>query len=503
MALSTRLGIKQSQNLVMTPQLMQSIKLLQYNHLELSAFVEAELEKNPLLERVSPDENVKNDDLPQGSEKNSADQLTGDEAIDFDANSIAGSLDSDSESLFPEQTSLADAGNGNDLTLNSSSGNSLGSSDNDFSVEMMEDIDITLANHLRQQLGHFDLTPIQSHICLHLIDLLDDAGYITVENADICLQLNAEEADVNIAIDAIQNMEPSGIGARNLRECLALQLRDKNRLDPWTELVLDNLDLIAQHNLAKLRKVTMISEEDILDIIKDIKSLDPKPGLAFGFTPTQTAIPDVYITKNAQGEWRVELNTQSLPNVLVNEKYYAEIKSLATKEDDKVFLNEKLQDASWLVKSLDQRARTILNVSREIVRQQDSFFNHGITHLKPLNLNVIAEAIDMHESTISRVTSNKFMATPRGVFDMRYFFSSAIQNADGEQSVASHSVKHRIKALVDEESPKAILSDDAIVKKLKLSGIDVARRTVAKYREALNIPSSVERRRIKKQQLVD
>jgi RNA polymerase sigma-54 factor len=263
------------------------------------------------------------------------------------------------------------------------------------------------------------------------------------------------------------------------------------------QALLAHLDLLARRDLPGLRKACGVGDEDLLDMIAEIRRLDPKPGLAFGTTLVQPIVPDVFVRPGPDGSFVVELNSETLPKVLVNHSYYAQVAKTARSAQDKTYLTDCLQTATWLIRALDQRARTILKVASEIVRQQDAFFAYGVQHLRPLNLKTIADAIAMHESTVSRVTANKYMATSRGIFELKYFFTSAIAAADGSEAHSAEAVRHRIKQLIDAESPRAVLSDDTIVEKLRGAGIEIARRTVAKYREAMRIPSSVQRRRDK------
>ena len=294
---------------------------------------------------------------------------------------------------------------------------------------------------------------------------------------------------------SLQTLDPPGVFARSLAECLALQLKEQNRYDPVIGAFLDNLHLLASHNFPALKKAVGIDIDEIMEIVAEIKRLNPKPGLKYGSVQMQPVVPDVLVRPAPDGSWVVELNADTLPKVLVNRTYLAHVSKTPS---DRTYLLECLQTANWLVKSLDQRARTILRVSEEIVRQQDGFFTHGVQYLRPLNLKTVADAITMHESTVSRVTSNKYMATPRGIFELKYFFTSAIASAEEGESHSSEAVRHRIKQMIDGEAPASVLSDDKIVEKLKCDGIDIARRTVAKYRESMRIPSSVQRRRDKR-----
>jgi RNA polymerase sigma-54 factor len=298
-------------------------------------------------------------------------------------------------------------------------------------------------------------------------------------------------------LSRLQTFEPSGVCARNLTECLAIQLRERNRLDPAMAALLARLDLVARRDFPALRKVCGVDDEDLADMIGEIKRLNPKPGLAFGSTVVQPIVPDVFVRQGADGGWLVELNHDTLPKVLVNQTYFAKISKTAKKDSEKSYLAECLQTATWLVRALDQRAKTILKVASEIVRQQDAFFARGVQHLRPLNLKTVADAIEMHESTVSRVTANKYMATSRGTFEMKFFFTSAIAAADGGEAHSAEAVRHRIRQMIDAEKAEAILSDDTIMEELRQAGINIARRTVAKYREAMRIPSSVQRRRDK------
>jgi RNA polymerase sigma-54 factor len=295
----------------------------------------------------------------------------------------------------------------------------------------------------------------------------------------------------------LQTFDPPGICARNLSECLAIQLRDKNRYDPAMQALVEHLELLAKRDVVSLRKICGVDDEDLAEMIGEIRHLDPNPGLKIGATRTQTVVPDVYVRPGPDGGWLVDLNSDTLPRVLVNQTYYSELSKTIRKDGDKSYFTDCLQNATWLVRALDQRARTILKVATEIVRQQDGFFTSGVAHLRPLNLKAVADAIQMHESTVSRVTANKYMATNRGIFELKYFFTASIASADGGDAHSAEAVRHHIKQLIDAESPSAILSDDTIVERLRASGIDIARRTVAKYREALRIPSSVQRRRDK------
>jgi RNA polymerase sigma-54 factor len=262
-------------------------------------------------------------------------------------------------------------------------------------------------------------------------------------------------------------------------------------------MLLTRLDLVARRDFSQLGALCGVDAEDIADMLAEIRGLNPKPGLAFGSEHVAPVVPDVFVRVGPDGGWLIELNSDTLPRLLVNSRYYAQVSKTARDKDSKTYLTDCLNNANWLVKSLDQRARTILKVATEIVRQQDAFLTYGVRHLRPLNLRMVADAISMHESTVSRVTSNKYIATPRGLFELKYFFTASIQAVNGAESHSAEAVRDRIKEMIDKEEAKDILSDDRIVSLLTADGVNIARRTVAKYREAMRIPSSVERRRLK------
>jgi RNA polymerase sigma-54 factor len=355
----------------------------------------------------------------------------------------------------------------------------------------------TLHDHLFDQLAIAALGAEKRLIGAALIDSIDEAGYLRIALPELSERLGASGRMVDEVLAVIQGFDPTGVGARDLSECLALQLREKGRLDPAMQALLLRLDLVARRDMAGLRACCGVDAEDIADMIAELRALTPKPGLAFGAEPVQPVVPDVFVREAADGAWHVELNADTLPRLLVNARYYAKVAAATRDKDSKNYLVECFTNANWLVKSLDQRARTILKVASEIVRQQDGFLTYGVRHLRPLNLRTIADAISMHESTVSRVTSNKYIATPRGLFELKYFFTAAIQAMDGAESHSAESVRDRIRELIDNEPVQEILSDDRIVSMLTADGVNIARRTVAKYREAMRIPSSVERRRAK------
>jgi RNA polymerase sigma-54 factor len=496
MALSPRLEVRQSQSLTLTPQLMQSIRLLQLSHLELNAFVEAELLRNPLLERedgAEPGE-TETTELPERS----AELNAAEDTVDYServqsADSIANGYDTEVENVFPEQA-------GSDRLTDTQPWNERGGGEGEAAdIDQFVASRPSLSDHLAAQAGLIIADPAERLIAQFLIDSLNDAGYLAVELELVAAQLGAPLELVEAVLNKLQTLDPVGVFARDVRECLAIQLREKDRLDPLMQRLLDNLELIAGHDMAGLMRMVGVDREDLIDMLAELRQLDPKPGRAFEAGPVESVVPDVYVRPGTGGEWQIELNSEVLPRVLVNRTYYASVTRRTRDSAEKTFLTDCLATANWLAKSLDQRAQTILKVTAEIVKQQDGFLVHGITHLKPMTLKTVADAIEMHESTVSRVTSNKYVSTPRGLFEMKYFFTTALGSSTGEGDHSAEAVRYRIRQLIDAEQPADILSDDTIAEMLqKEKGIEVARRTVAKYREGMNIPSSVIRRRQKR-----
>lgn len=486
--MSQRLDLRQSQNLVMTPQLQQAIKLLQLNNMELAEFVEEELAQNPLLEKKEAEDSATAPETASDHDRDEVqdefDQVwTGNEAESPAANTNAADD-------FDAGSSMATVGAGG----NSSFEGLDGAFENSLSRPE------TLREHLLDQLHiAFDDTRDRMIGAL-LIDSLDAAGYLRSSVTELSEQLSCSTERIGRLLDVMKAFDPSGIFARDLKECLALQLAEQGKLDDPMRILLERLDLLADHDHAALARACDVNETYLQDMIGDIRALNPKPAALFDHIVVQTAVPDVLmkrLPKSLGGGWRVELNTETLPRVLVNQEYYTEVAKTAKAKTDKEYLSNQLTSANWLVRAMDQRAQTILKVAGELVEQQDAFFNYGIEFLRPLTLKDIAEAIGMHESTVSRVTNNKYIGTPRGIFELKYFFSTALTAADGTAHSAE-AVKARIKTLIDAEEPDAVLSDDAIVTILQKEGIDLARRTVAKYREGMHIPSSVQRRKQKR-----
>jgi RNA polymerase sigma-54 factor len=501
MALSQRLEFRQSQALVMTPQLMQAIKLLQLSSLDLAAYVEAELEKNPLLDRATdtdgPSPAADTDSAPKSTEDGETADWTGESDLGESRSAMEASLGTELENVFPDDASEKSAPAEVPPAAYSEWSGAGGGGDDGYNLEAFVRAETTLADHLAGQMVLAISDPARRMIGQYLIDMVDEAGYLAGDLSTVAEKLGAPLAEVAAVLSILQTLDPLGVCARNLTECLSIQLRERNRLDPAMLALVGNLELLAKRDLASLRRLCGVDDEDLADMIGEIRTLNPKPGLALGSTLVQPIVPDVFVRAAPDGTWQVELNSDTLPKVLINQRYYAQVSQGTHTDKEKSYLAECLQTATWLVRALDQRAKTILKVSSEIVRQQDGFFAQGVQSLRPLNLKTVADAIAMHESTVSRVTANKYMATPRGIFELKYFFTSAIAAANGGEAHSAEAVRHRIRQLIDGESAADILSDDTIVEKLREAGIDIARRTVAKYREAMRIPSSVQRRREK------
>jgi RNA polymerase sigma-54 factor len=498
MALSQRLEIRQSHALVMTPQLMQAIKLLQLSNLDLASYVEGELERNPLLERAG-DAEAERPAEPAASATDGAVSDWRERAADSGAaveERAAGSLDD----IPPDDASAAAARAGDTVPAGYSEWSGTGTGgreDGDYNLEAFVSVEATLTDHLGEQLALAISDPVRRMIGRYLIDMVDEAGYLAGDFAAVAERLGAAPAEVEAVLAILHTFDPPGVCARNLTECLSIQLKERDRFDPAMQALVAHLDLLARRDLPALRRLCGVNDEDLSDMIAEIRQLNPKPGLLFGSTLVQPIVPDVYVRAAPEGGFRIELNSDTLPKVLVNQSYYTMVAGGTKGDKDKAYLADCLQTATWLIRALDQRAKTILKVSTEIVRQQDAFFAQGVQYLRPLNLKTVADAISMHESTVSRVTANKYMATSRGIFELKYFFTSSIAASDGGEAHSAEAVRHRIKQLIDAENAADVLSDDTIVDRLRGAGIDIARRTVAKYREAMRIPSSVQRRREK------
>lgn len=498
MALGPRLDLRQSQSLVMTPQLQQAIKLLALSNLEVEAFIAEEIEKNPLLEGGAvevPDP----DDRPGEPDDFDGDGFDGE---DFEAGPTADQLietgdaqadaplDADYDAETFHHDSPADAGRGPEggLGMEGAGGDPGEARDlDDYATATL-----SLHDHLVAQAGEL-LSGGDMRIAARIIDLIDEAGYFGGDSVELAQALDVPLYDVERVLGVIQTLDPSGVGARSLAECIALQAKEADRYDPAMAKLIDNLDLLARGAIPQLRRLCGVDEEDMADMIRELRGYDPKPGLRFGGEPAAPVTPDIFVRRIGNG-WAVELNSATLPRLLVNRTYYSELSSGPQDKASKAWLSECLASANWLVKALDQRARTIVRVSQEIVKQQEAFFLHGVEYLRPLTLKAVADAIGMHESTISRVTSNKYLMCERGLHELKYFFTSGVAAADGGDAVSAEAVKSQIAKLIAAEGDD-ILSDDKLVELLRDKGFDLARRTVAKYREAIGLGSSVQRRR--------
>lgn len=485
MSLSPRLDLRQSQSLVMTPQLQQAIKLLALSNLEIEAFIGDALDNNPLLE--SGDLQSEAPDSTSSDNEVTPDAPTSDELILQGEGEADSPLDIDPTALDRDR----DTGDWS-AQLNGS-----GSSET-FDIEQRGSEEETLSQHLAAQLPLMSDDPQIAFVARALIGQLDDAGYLRTPLSETALELGIAIEVAEEALALVQSLDPTGVGARSLGECIALQARDCDRYDPCMARLLNNLDLVAKGNFAQIKRLCSVDDEDLADMLAELRNYDPKPGMRFGGGASAPVVPDVLIMPARDHGWDISLNQETLPRLIVNRPYYVELRGGCQKSEAKSWLNEKLADANWLIKALDQRQKTILKVASEIVTQQGGFFRHGVSQLKPLTLRTVAEKIEMHESTVSRVTSNKYLHCQRGTFELKYFFTSGVSSADGEGSVSAETVKAQIKSLVDAEDPKSILSDDKLVELLRDKGFDLARRTVAKYREAIGIGSSVQRRRQKK-----
>ena len=478
----------------MTPQLQQAIKLLALSNLELETFIGDAIAANPLLELgeatpVAPGEAI---ELPiearsTNLESSPADRLIAEGHAESDAPLDLAAAGEERE---------RDTGDGDMGDWGGAIRMEAGETGPDPENRQAEAE--SLPAHLQAQLALAAPDRRTALIAQHLIGLLDDAGYLTVALDEAADDLGIAQAEAEAGLTLLQALDPTGVGARNLAECIALQAREADRYDPCMARLIDNLDLVARGDFARLKRMCGVDDEDFADMLGELRSYDPKPGLRFaGGGGGDPVTPDILISARADGGWDIVLNQATLPRLIVNRSYYLEMRGAVDDKSARGWLSERLADANWLVKALDQRQKTILKVAGEIVKQQDGFFRHGVAHLKPLTLRTVAEVIEMHESTVSRVTSNKYLHCARGTFELKYFFTSGVASSDGEGAVSAEAVKAGIRALIEAEDANAILSDDALVDLLKAKGFDLARRTVAKYREAIGLGSSVQRRRQK------
>ncbi len=495
MNFAPRLDLRQSQSLVMTPQLQQAIKLLALSNLEIETFIGDALDSNPLLdigqeqpapvsESLEPVEDQRRTTL----EKSPVDQLIGEgkAAEDKPLDTAAAAVQSDDR----------DTGDGKLDETWGGEFRSAGGEDG-FAIEERGQTGESLCEHLEAQIGAVTSDARLAAIARYIVGQLDEAGYLPVSIEDIGRDLGVTLEDAAGALAVVQSLEPTGVGATSLADCIALQAREADRYDPAMARMIDNLDLVARGEFARLRRICEVDEEDLRDMLAELRGYDPKPGLRFGGESAAAVTPDILLAMRDDGGWDIRLNQETLPRLVVNRDYYLEMRGTCDNKASRGWLSEKLSDANWLIKALDQRQKTILKVAAELVKQQDGFFRHGVAHLKPLTLREIAEAIEMHESTVSRVTSNKYLHCERGTFELKYFFASGVATSGSEGGASAEAVKAAIKQLIDAEDAKAILSDDKLVELLREKGFELARRTVAKYREAIGLGSSVQRRRQK------
>ncbi len=488
MALGPRLDLRQTQSLVMTPQLQQAIKLLALSNLEIEAFIGEALENNPLLDAGDVTRERENGDgAPDGDTP--GDGATSDELMMAGAGEADSPLDIDPDSLDRDRD-----------TGDWSANHVMGGGEDGPDISERGEAAPSLADHLEAQIGPASADPRTAFIARHIVGLLDEAGYLPVPLREAADDLGIALAEAEKALELVQSLDPTGVGARSLSECLALQAIEADRYDPCMKVLIANLDLLAKGSFAQLKRICDVDDEDFADMLSELRSYDPKPGLKFGGGERAPIVPDIMINAASGGGWDIALNQATLPRLVVNRDYYVQLRSGTADKRSKGWLSEKLADANWLVKALDQRQRTILKVAAEVVKQQDGFFRRGVSELKPLTLRTVADAIEMHESTVSRVTSNKYLNCERGTFELKYFFTSGVGGGVDGEGASAETVKARIKSLVDGEDSKSVLSDDKLVEMLRAEGFDLARRTVAKYREAIGIGSSVQRRRQKKLQ---
>lgn len=507
MALGPRLDLRQTQSLVMTPQLQQAIKLLALSNLEIEAFIGEALEANPLLdmgEAAAPAaDSLEPPEPPRltSLETSGVDRLIGegrvetDRPLDIDAAAIDRDRDTGDGALAGDRPRDPGADWGGDFRG--------GTGEEGPGIDERGGAAETLVEHLEAQIGPAAPDARIAGVARLIVGQLDEAGYLAVPLRELAMELGLVPAEVEEALALVQSLDPTGVGARTLSECIALQAREADRYDPAMARLIDNLELVARGEFARLKRMCGVDDEDFADMLTELRGYDPKPGLRFGGGESAPVTPDILLSARAavdgenEGGWDIALNQATLPRLILNRAYYVELRGACDDKAAKGWLSEKLADANWLIKALDQRQKTILKVAAEIVRQQDGFFRHGVSQLKPLTLRTVAEAIEMHESTVSRVTSNKYLQCERGTYELKYFFTSGVSATGGEGAVSAEAVKAAIRTLIEAEDARTILSDDALVDLLKAKGFDLARRTVAKYREAIGLGSSVQRRRQK------
>ncbi|EET4949903.1 RNA polymerase factor sigma-54 [Escherichia coli] len=472
------LQLRLSQQLAMTPQLQQAIRLLQLSTLELQQELQQALESNPLLEQIDTHEEIDTRETQDSETLDTADALE--------------------QKEMPEELPL-DASWDTIYTAGTPSGTSGDYIDDELPVYQGETTQ-TLQDYLMWQVELTPFSDTDRAIATSIVDAVDDTGYLTVPLEDILESMGDEEIDIDeveAVLKRIQRFDPVGVAAKNLRDCLLIQLSQFDKTTPWLEearlIISDHLDLLANHDFRTLMRVTRLKEDVLKEAVNLIQSLDPRPGQSIQTGEPEYVIPDVLVRKH-NGHWTVELNSDSIPRLQINQ-HYASMCNNARNDGDSQFIRSNLQDAKWLIKSLESRNDTLLRVSRCIVEQQQAFFEQGEEYMKPMVLADIAQAVEMHESTISRVTTQKYLHSPRGIFELKYFFSSHV-NTEGGGEASSTAIRALVKKLIAAENPAKPLSDSKLTSLLSEQGIMVARRTVAKYRESLSIPPSNQRKQL-------
>jgi RNA polymerase sigma-54 factor len=497
---------RQSQQLVMTPQLQLSLKILQFNSLELNEFVENELQNNPLLEAEAKEErDNSDDDFSVESSENNAENSEGDEREtheDFDnPKDNSELLDTGADDSWNTSESSSLEPSGDSLYYEDAKNNtSYEPTDAGSIIEKTYSEAESLRDFLNQQIDVDFYNLERKLIAYHLVDMLDKNGFLSSETLEddldnLAKNLGTSRDVIDDVIEDLKGFEPVGVFARNLKDCLKIQLEAQDRLDPSMEKFIDNLELLAKGEIAKLAKICDVDKDEIEYLTKEVKQLNPRPASGFENIQVETKQIDIFLRKE-KGKWTIELNNEVMPKVLLNKKYYQEVKAKSKDENSKKYLNEQFASANWLIRAITQRAETMMKVTNELVLEQSEFFENGINYLRPMIMRDIAEKVGVHESTVGRVVNGKYISTPRGVFELKFFFTSSIGNSTGGSDYSSQTVKHQIKELIEQE--EKILSDEDIAQILKSRGIDCARRTVAKYREAQNIPTSAERKRSRK-----
>lgn len=472
------LQLRLSQQLAMTPQLQQAIRLLQLSTLELQQELQQALESNPLLEQIDTHDEIDTHETPDSETLDTADALE--------------------QKEMPEELPL-DASWDTIYTAGTPSGTSGDYIDDELPVYQGETTQ-TLQDYLMWQVELTPFSDTDRAIATSIVDAVDDTGYLTVPLEDILESMGDEEIDIDeveAVLKRIQRFDPVGVAAKDLRDCLLIQLSQFDKTTPWLEearlIISDHLDLLANHDFRTLMRVTRLKEDVLKEAVNLIQSLDPRPGQSIQTGEPEYVIPDVLVRKH-NGQWTVELNSDSIPRLQINQ-HYASMCNNTRNDGDSQFIRSNLQDAKWLIKSLESRNDTLLRVSRCIVEQQQAFFEQGEEYMKPMVLVDIAQAVEMHESTISRVTTQKYLHSPRGIFELKYFFSSHV-NTEGGGEASSTAIRALVKKLIAAENPAKPLSDSKLTSLLSEQGIMVARRTVAKYRESLSIPPSNQRKQL-------